>query len=234
MDLEVIKEITSNVDLSEQLKSFAKAVETVVLNGAEYVVKALPIQENVRDVLTDVAEVLKTKDFSTIVDTAVVSSVREGMEYLGVTEIFSMSATELVELAKKGGLRESLTSSIEVVFDKFTSNNLLGDTITSFVEDIKTFITSKEFDTKLEKAATFLQEKKDQVVSLFESWKEAYENFDLNEVTEIFNSMSKTKSTINANVDLKYEYSIIKNIMEFVSEKQDKLSVNQLEFCKSV
>lgn len=234
MDIDILKDLAKNINLGKEAKEFGKVVEGVVLNGAQYVIKALPIQENVKDVLVDVAKVLKTKDFSKIVDTAITSSIKEGMEFLGIKSISKANVREVLDIAKKGGLRENLCATFDITFKPFIANNLFGDTISKFVDDVKTFLGGKSFDVAMNKAIDKIIAAKEKVKNVFNKWEEAYKNFNLKDVTEIFKSMSTFNKTINQDHLLTEQYNQIKNIMDFVKINQCKLTDTQYNFCKNI
>ncbi len=234
MNLELVNDLIKDIDLSKETKTFGKIVTEVINRGSEYVIKAMPIQDNIKDVLIDVNKSLQTKDFGKIVHTAVTSSVREGIEFISAPIDIVKDISKITDVALKGGLREGLSAAVDIVLDKHIKNNLLADVISNYKEDIKNFINSKNFTNKLSGVIEKMQEKQNSIKSLFESWKENYENFDLNKINELFSEIKSKKNVISSSSFLKNEFKFINNVMEFVNNKQEKLSEFQLETCRII
>ena len=233
MDLELVNNLTKSLDINKETKLFSKSVESIIEKGAVYVLKAMPIQENVRDILIDITKSLKTKKFSNIVQTAVTSSVREGLEFLETPISIIKDVKKVVDISKKGGLREALCSAIDITFNKYIKNNLLSDVIGEYRDDIKSFINSKEFDRQLSKATNLIEMKQQGIMGVIDNWKKCYEDSNINDLKLNFEKLKKSTKIINRVPDLKNEFNFINNVMEFVNNKQYKLTPIQLEFCKN-
>ena len=234
MDLELFKNIERNLDIAKETNLFAKVVENVVEKGAIYVVKSLPIQENIKDILVDVTGALKTRSFSSIVQTAVTSSVREGMEILGAPISILKDVRKVTTVAKKGGLRDALCSAIDITLDKYIKNNLLSDIIDDYKSNIKGFINSKEFDRKLNMGVEKVALKQDEAKQVIQDWKLSYENFNIEDLKNNFDKLNSLSLFTNKDGSLTTDINFINNVMKFVKEKQGKLTPVQLDFCKTV
>ncbi|MEG1621202.1 MAG: LytTR family DNA-binding domain-containing protein, partial [Oscillospiraceae bacterium] len=57
--------------------------------------------------------------------------------------------------------------------------------ISEYKDDIKTFITSKNFDLKMDDTIQKFSEKQKVISTLFEKWQQAYNEFDLKEINEV-------------------------------------------------
>ena len=204
MDLELFKNLEKNIDIAKETNLFSKVVENVVEKGAVYVIKALPIQENVQDILVDVTKVLKTKSFSKVVQTAVTSSIREGMEMLGTPISILKDVRKITNVAKKGGLKAALCTSLDITFEKYIKNNLLSDIIDDFKTNIKEFINSKEFDRKLNMNVEKVAVKQDAVKQIIRDWKESYEEFNIEKLDSNYAKLNELSLFINRDGSLKY------------------------------
>ena len=234
MDLELFKNLEKNIDIAKETNLFSKVVENVVEKGAVYVIKALPIQENVQDILVDVTKVLKTKSFSKVVQTAVTSSIREGMEMLGTPISILKDVRKITNVAKKGGLKAALCTSLDITFEKYIKNNLLSDIIDDFKTNIKEFINSKEFDRKLNMNVEKVAVKQDAVKQIIKDWKESYEEFNIEKLDSNYAKLNELSLFINRDGSLKYDVNFINNAMKLIHNNENKLTPIQIEFCKTV
>lgn len=229
-----MKNISNTIDISKESKLFTKAVENVIEKGAGYIVRALPIQENVKDVLIDVTGVLKTRSFSKIVQTAVTSSIREGAEFLSTPLAVIKDIKKVTEMAKKGGLREGLCSAIDITFDKYIKNNLISDVIKNYKDEIKRFINSKEFDRQLTLNIEKIASKQDNIKTLIEDWKVNYRKLDISGLNNKIQELTKLNPYIAKMPHYKQEFKYIRNITDFVNSNKTQLTQKQLEFCKNL
>lgn len=125
MELELVKNKELEIDKYKEKQAFDKVVENVIDRGTDYILKAMPIQENIKDILIDVKKSLKSKDFSKIVQTAVTSSLREGLEIIGAPINIIKDLNKIKNIAFKGGLKQALCAGIDIVTNKYLKGNIL-------------------------------------------------------------------------------------------------------------
>lgn len=236
MELEIVKNLNKNldIDLSKEKQSFEKVVVNVIDKGTDYILKAMPIQENIKDILMDVKKSFKTKDFTKIVQTAVTSSLREGLEILGTPINVIKDINKIKDAAYKGGLRQGLVAAIDIVSNKYLKGNILGDTIAKFMDDTKDFINSKRFTMKIDEDIRKIAIKQEKFKVLCTEWYKAYDKMDLSTLNDIAKQISSKQKTSVINTDIMKAAKIILNMTEFVNNKKDKLSLTQLDVCKSL
>lgn len=236
MEVELIKNIDKdlNLDLSKEKQAFDKVVGNVIDKGTDYILKAMPIQENVKDILIDVKNSFKTKDFTKIVQTAVSSSLREGLELLGTPINMIKDINKIKDAAFKGGLRQGLIAGIDIITDKYLKGNIMGDVIAKFLDETKNFINSKRFVIKIDEAIKKLILKQDKFRLLCAEWYKAYDKMDLSLLNDIAKQISTKQKTSVISTEIMKAAKIILNMTEFVNNKKDKLTPTQLDICKSL
>jgi hypothetical protein len=236
MELEISKKLSRNldIDISKEKQAFDKVIVNVIDKGTDYILKAMPIQENIKDILIDVKKSFKTKDFSKIVQTTVTSSIREGLEILGAPINVIKDINKVKEAAFKGGLRQGLVAAVDIVSNKYIKGNIFGDTIVKFIDDTKDFINSKRFNMKIDEDIRKIAMKQEKFRMLCSEWYKAYDKMDLISLNDIAKKISNKQKTSVMNNEVMKAAKIILNMTEFVNNKKDKLSLTQLDVCKSI
>lgn len=236
MNLEIVNNLNKNVDLDviREKQILDKIVVNVIDKGTDYILKAMPIQENVKDILLDVKKSFKTKDFNKIVQTALTSSLREGLEVIGAPVSVVKDLNKIKDIALKGGLRQALVTGVDIISDKYISGNILGDTVTKFMKEVKDFINSKRFSMKIDEDILKAINKQEKYKVLCSKWYKAYDQMDLDSLNKIAKEISSKQKTNIINNELLKSSNVILNMTEFVNNKKDKLSVAQLDVCRSL
>jgi hypothetical protein len=141
---------------------------------------------------------------------------------------------KIKDAAFKGGLRQALVAGIDIISNKYLKGNILGDTISKFMEDTKDFINSKRFTIKIDEDIRKVAMKQEKFKVLCSQWYKAYDKMDLTSLNDIAKEISlKQKTSVMSN-DVMKAAKIILNMTEFVNNKKDKLSLTQLDVCKSL
>ena len=153
------------------LKSdLSNATEKALDQASKYIIKAMPVPDAVKDILLDVKAALKTKDLKRVITTVVNSTVREGLEYLGLSKSSINSLMELKNVASKGGYITTLKNGIEIVASNYLKNNIVGDYVYKFFDKLKEYIMNKEFTKTLNNIIKKLEEKKEKFLKKCEDW----------------------------------------------------------------
>ncbi len=104
-----------NIERTNNMDGVKKQLQGAVGNALDkvinYTIKALPIPEPLKDIALDIKESFKTKDFKEILKTVVNSSIREGLEILGLEEKSIKSIIEAKDIAIKGRLNPRYKSN---------------------------------------------------------------------------------------------------------------------------
>ena len=240
-----INEIIQNtkdlaIDLSKDSKmetlkeDLTGAVEKTVDHATKYVIKALPVPDAVKDVLIDIKDAIKTKDIKEVISTAVKSTIREGLELMGLSKKSINSLSELKDIAKKGGLVTSLKNGIEIVESNYLKNNIVGDYVYKFFDKLKNYIMNNEFMKYLNNIIDKLEKKKNKFLEKCEEWYNAYKNKDLERVNEIADKLNENKYVLSRYNDCVKENNVIQNITAMVNSTKDILTVNQQRLCEVI
>lgn len=230
--IELEKEL--DIESNRNVNTFSNIVCSVVDKGVNYAIKALPIGDGLKDVALDVKEALKTNDFKHIVKTAISSSIREGLEFVGMPFNVLKNINTMKDVALKGGLTKALSAGIDIVCNKYLKNNLFVDLAKDFVSNVKNFVTSKDFLNKLDGAFNKLSEKVKGFKDTCNMWREAYEKFDLEKINELSKDLSKKVRGVLENTECGNENKTIQNITTLINNTKKKLSKIQLEACEQI
>lgn len=235
------KELTNNLNSGLKLKTLTdeldSGVSKAIDNVSKYIIKALPIPDCAKDVLLDVKDALKTKDIKTILSTAVKSSVREGLELLGMNKKTINSVFKLKDAAVKGGLGFNIKNSLDVISQKYLNGNIVSEHIGTFFKELKQFVVSNKFVEKIEEILKKLNEKKEKFLKQVKEWYTSYENLNIDKMQEIANKLKRKKDVINEYSECEKENGVIQNITSMLTaknkkaEENEKLSAAQLQLC---
>ena len=102
------------------------------------------------------------------------------------------------------------------------------------MSDIKNYLKSSAFITKLEKGINRVKYKVNQFKELCNSWYKSYEKFDINEINKVANNMNKNLCYVREYNDCLKENNIIQNMTKLINSKMDKLSKTQLDVCANL
>lgn len=228
---EMSKELQIDKDLNGLKEQFGKIVTNTVDKIATYTIKAMPIPDGFKDVLSDVKNAFKTRDFKEIIQTAVNSSVREGMELLGLDKASIKSLKELKDIAKEGGLAYGIKAGIEIVAKKYLKNNIVGDFVYDFFDKIKDSPLNNSFLRKIEDGIEKATEVKERFLDKCNEFKKAYENFDMDKITKLAEELEHSVKNVKFDGQCIRENKTIQNIFTLVNNKKEKLTDAQLQLC---
>lgn len=223
-------DLEKNVDSMK--KEAGKVIINVVDNIASYAIKAMPIPDAAKDILMDVKKVFKKKDFKELVPTVIKSSLREGLEIIGAPVTIIKDVGKLGEIIKKGGVVNGLVASVELVANKYMKNNILGEYVGMFFEKVKDGIKSRDFITKFDKQINKTELKKVNFKEICESWYEAYNKMDIENINKIAVQIAKNTILKGADAKIKAENRVIQNMTKLINNKNEKLSKEQLQLCQ--
>ena len=130
------KNIEVDVEVNRSQRIFSNLTYDVINKGADYVIKAMPVNEHIKDILIDVKKSFETKDFKQIIKTAVSSSIEEGLELINAPKNVIKDITKIKNIAIKGGLREGISAAIDIVTNKYLKNNLFSEDSVAILEQI--------------------------------------------------------------------------------------------------
>lgn len=230
------KNITLDLEKDRKLDLFNEDLTDVVGKAidqaANYVIKSMPAPDAVKDILYDVKEAIKTRDLKNILETTIKSTVREGLEMLGVSSKNIKSITDFKDVSLKGGLISGIKNAIDIVANNFLKNNIVGNHVYIFFNKLKDYVLSNNFKEKLNNKVNSLMKRKDEFMEKCESWYLAYKNLDLESVNKISEELASNKYIIRRYDDCERENRIIQNMTDMVNTKQTFLTTNQTRLCE--
>lgn len=231
---DLVLELEENKRMTTLKNDLSNAAEKTIDHAAKYIIKAMPVPDAVKDILMDVKDAIKTKDLKEIVSTVVKSTVREGMEMIGLSSTSINSLTELKDVAKKGGLITGLKNGIEIVAENYLKNNIVGDYVYKFFDKLKNYIMNNEFGKSLTNFINKLDEKKDKFLQKCEEWYNAYKSGNLVKINNVANELGKNNYVLSRYTDCVKENNIIQNMTAMVNNKNSVLTENQQRLCQVI
>ena len=117
------KNISNDIDITkdknilevQNINVFSNILSNLIDKGTNYIIKSLPVNSSTKDILIDVKDAFKTKNFKNIVSTAVKSSIREGLELLSIPKNVIQDINNIKNIATAGGLSCALSAGIDIV-----------------------------------------------------------------------------------------------------------------------
>ena len=219
--------ISLNKDIDEKLSfqeernrnEYSNTVAKVVDNSIGYIIKALPVNENIKQIALDVKDAFKTGDFKEIVKTAVKSSIKEGLEILNLPKNVISDITKISKIAFSGGLSSALSAGIDIISKKYLKNNIFSSVL---------------FKIKIDNNINKLLEKNNKFNDLCQKWYESYEKFDLFNMNSLCKSIKNMQKHIVNDKDCKVQSDIIENMTNLINTKNSKLSPIQMQICNNI
>lgn len=242
LELNTLNKIDRNLDLDNKLdldlvrnrSEFTNVVSKVIDKGANYVIRGMPINNHIKDILIDVKDSFKTKDFKEILKTAVNSSIREGLEILSLPKNVLKDISKIKDIALNGGLTDGVCAGIEIISKKYLGKNVYDEYIKDFFDKTKNFVKSRDFLNKINLGVNNCINKINEFKEVCKSWYNAYDKFDLDEINNIANSLNKKKNKVNFDLECLNKNNVIQNMTELINNKRDKLSELQMQICNSL
>ncbi len=242
IELNTLKKVDKNLDIDEGVdinlvknrNEFTSVVENIVDKGANYVIRGMPINNHIKDILIDVKNSFKTKDFKEILKTAVNSSIREGLEVLSLPKTIIKDISKIKDIAINGGLSQGISAGLDIISKKFLGNSAYGVYIKDFFDKTKDFINSNEFIQKLTNGMKKCINKITDFKNTCKEWYKAYDKFDLNDINTIANVLNKKKNKVSFDNECQNQNNVIQNMTELINNKKDKLSKLQMQICNFI
>lgn len=230
------KSISLELEKDRKLDLFNEDLTNVIGkaidSAANYVIKSIPAPDAIKDVLYDVKEAIKTRDLKTILTTTVKSTLREGLEMIGMSSKDIKTLTDFKDISLKGGLIQGIKNAIDIVANNFLKNNIVGNHVYTFFNKLKEYVLSNDFKQKISKKVNELVAKKDKFLEKCEAWYKAYNNMDLTSVNKISEELASNKYITRRYDDCARENSIIQNMTDMVNTKKTFLNQEQRVLCE--
>lgn len=225
------KELNIEKDIDSMKSQFGKIITNTVDKVATYTIKAMPLPDSFKDILYDVKESFKTKDFKEIIKTIINSSVREGLEFLGLNNNSIKNIMGIKDIALKGGLIQGIKAGIDIMAKKHLNNNIVEDYVYDFFDKMKSAPFTKDFLEKVNKNTRKLLDAKEEFLDKCNDFKEAYKEFDIDKINNLANEVKNKLKTVKQDKECIRENKLIQNITELVNIRHEKLTDAQLQLC---
>lgn len=233
--LNLLKNESKELDLERNFdmikEQLCKILTNTVDKVASYTIKSMPIPDGFKDVLYDVKEAFKTKDFKEIISTVVGSSIREGLEILGLDKSSIKGINELKEVAQKGGLMYGVKAGIEIIAKKHFKNNIVGNYEYEFFNQLKDSPLSNTFLNKIDSGIEKIVMAKNEFLSRCKEFREAYEKFDMEKMVDMATELQDSLKGVKQDIECIRENKTIQNIVTLVKNRKEKLTEAQLKLC---
>ncbi len=223
-----------NEEIEKNKEEVINIISNILDKGSNYVIKSMPINSHIKEILIDVKKVIKDKEFSQILKVAVSSSIKEGMEISKVSEKNIKEIGKIVDTAFNGGLTNAINLGIDVISVAKKYGNIFGNYIEDFFSNLKNFVSSTEFKKKVYNSINKCIDKVDNFKELCNDWYDAYDNFNLKDIGDIAGKLNKMKTKVQFDTNCINENTIIQNMTELVNRRKKKLTPFQLDICSNL
>ena len=225
-------------DNKQEVKRNKEELKNILIKtidkGGNYIIKAMPVNKHIKDILSDVKECITDGEFKDIVSTAIESSLKEGKEILGLTDRELKYINKMINTAFAGGLTKNINIGVATIENVKKYGNLFYNYIEDFFESLKSYIASTGFEERVNIAVSKCLNKVDEFKKICTNWYTAYDKFDLNNISSIADKLDKMKNKVEFNDKCVSENTIIQNVTELVRQNKKKLTKNQFDICANL
>lgn len=225
-------------DNKQEIKRNKEELKNILIKtidkGGNYIIKSMPVNKHIKDILSDVKECITDGEFKNIVSTAIESSLKEGKEILGLTDRELKHINKMINTAFTGGLTKNINIGVATIENIKKYGNLFYNYIEDFFESLKAYIASTGFEERVNIAVSRCLNKVDEFKQICSNWYTAYDKFDLNNLTNLADKLDKLKDKVGFNDKCVSENTIIQNVTELVKQNKKKLTKNQFDICANL
>ena len=204
--------------------------------GANYSIKSMSVGEQLKELLLDVKKSMQDEEFKELLNSAINSSLREGLdiknyndydfeedddeneidENLGLSKkkINLNDISTAIKIAFEGGLPQLINLVIEMVTASKKKNNIFSNYIDEFVCRIKTYVQSEEFKKKVNRGVLKCSDKVE---------------LNIEQIKEIAKELKEMKNKVKFDNECLNENEIIQNITDIITKKGEKVSKSRID-----
>lgn len=124
-----------------------------------------------------------------------------------------------------------IKAGIEIVAKKYLKNNLVGNYVYDFFNRLKDAPLSSAFVDKIDGGITKISDAKEKFLDKCNEFKEAYEKFDIDRISELAKDVEKSFKNVKQDMECIRKNKTIQNMVTLVSNKKEKLTDAQLKLC---
>ncbi len=215
-------------------KQFNQIVYKLVDKGSEYVIKSLPVPDQIKNVLTDVKNSIKKDGFKKIVETAINSSIGEGLQLLGFEKKDIKNITNMREVAEKGGLFFNLEAGIEILKNYYTKDRISPRYTETFFESLNNYILSNEFATSIKSKVQEHIQDVNAYLNRCTQWYKLYTNHQFEKAYALSEELNKNLSNVKNSNECVSKNQIIQNVTKLSTEKEGKITDLEMKLCHNL
>ncbi len=209
-------------------------ITKIISKGSNYIIRAMPVNEHIKDILSDIKGALDEGEFKNILKVAVSSSIAEGLGLIGIKEDELENIDKMIETAFEGGLAKSINIGIDMVENAKKYGHLFYNYIEDYFDNLKSFVLSKDFKAKVYTGITKCLDKVETFKDMCNEWYDAYDKFNLTDIKDIAGKLKKMKKNVSFDNSCISENTIIQNVTELVARKNKKLTKTQFDICSNL
>lgn len=219
----------------EKNKEKLKEILLKIINkGSNYVIRGMPINNHIKEILINTKEALKEEDFNNVIKIAITSSIKEGLEILGKDSKELNGIENITDIAFNGGLVKSLNLGVDMVENMKKYGNLFYNYIEDFFESLKGYIAGKDFKKRVYEYIGKCLDNVESFKDICSEWYDAYDEFDIKGIKEIAGKLKKMKNNISFDNACLNENALIQNATELISRNNKKLTPVQFDICANI
>lgn len=223
-----------DLDIYRKKEEYEKILLNVINSGFEYAIKGLGLSDNFKKSLQEVRNIFKKKEFKDIINNSISASLKEGLNISKESPLELKNIEKIKDNTIKGGINFLLSAGIDIVINKFLKGNLFLPQIKKVIDNVKKFLQSNSFISKIDSGLKRLSGKKNNFNQICEKWYKSYENFSIKDINDYANTLNKFKKILKYDKDCMQQNNIIQNMTKLINNKKDKLSQIQLQICSEL
>ena len=226
--------LKNKVEVEKNKEEIKKIIIKIIDKSSNYIIRAMPANEHIKDLLLNVKGALKEEDFYEMLKIAIGSSIKEGLDIIGLKEEATEEIDKMIDIAFDGGLTKSINMGIDIVENTKKYGNLFYNYIEDFFENLKGYIEGKDFKAKVYLGINKCLDKVENFKDICNDWYDAYDNFNISDIKVLADRLNKMKKKVSFNSNCLNENTIIQNVTELVSRERKKLTPIQFDICSNV
>ncbi|MGN1012551.1 MAG: hypothetical protein ACI4ON_01815 [Clostridia bacterium] len=223
-----------SIEIEKNKEEIKNIISNIINKGSNYIIRAMPVNNHIKEILIDIKESLKEDEFKDIIKVAINSSINEGLEIVGIKKDSLFQIDKMVDVAFNGGLTKSINIGVDIVENMKKYGNIFYNYIEEFFESLKGYIAGKDFREKVYLKINRCLDKVEDFKDMCNDWYDAYDSFNLNSIKELADKLNKMKKKVSFDNNCVSENTIIQNVTELVSRENKKLTSLQFDICSNV
>lgn len=221
-----------NYDLS--CKQLNNIVYKALDKGSEYVIKSLPVPDQIKNILTDIKNSIKKDGFKKVAETAIKSSVEEGLQLIGINKSDIKDISKMQEIAEKGGLCFNLEAGIDILKNSFIKDRIPPRYTETFFESLNNYILSNDFLSNIRNKVKEYSIDVEMYLNKCSRWYKLYTNHEFDKALELSKQLQKEFNQVKNSNECISKNQIIQNVTKLSTEKQDRISDLEMKLCHNL